>query len=110
MDTHGHISTSSWLVVLIGTVEVLILIGALVGGVWLMVDTVTLLVREWLHQRRSITAVVPESPRNGEPAQPASARCRELIAEAMIVRERLSGQIDAATYRSRMNDLVSGHR
>jgi hypothetical protein len=33
-----------------------------------------------------------------------------LIAEAIIVRERVSGQIDAATYRTRMEDLVSGRR
>ena len=35
-------------------------------------------------------------------------RCRGLIAEALIVRDRLSGQIDAATYR--MKDPVSHDR
>ena len=33
-------------------------------------------------------------------------RCRGLIAEALIVRERMSGQIDAETYRARMKDLA----
>ena len=37
-------------------------------------------------------------------------RCRGLIAEALIVRDRLSGQIDAATYQDRMKDLVSHDR
>jgi hypothetical protein len=29
-----------------------------------------------------------------------------LIAEAIIVRQRLSGEIDAETYRTRMSDLA----
>jgi hypothetical protein len=33
-----------------------------------------------------------------------------LIAEAVIVRERVAGQIDAATYQARMSGLVSGAR
>lgn len=35
---------------------------------------------------------------------------RLLIAEGLVVRERLDGHIDAATYRSRMHDLASGRR
>ena len=38
------------------------------------------------------------------------ARCRLLIAEAMVVRARVSGQIDAATYQQRMRELVSSGR
>ena len=33
-------------------------------------------------------------------------RCQALIAEAVIVRQRLSGEIDAETYRDRMNELA----
>ncbi|MCV7155785.1 hypothetical protein QYF68_02930 [Mycolicibacterium austroafricanum] len=40
----------------------------------------------------------------------AVARCWGLIAEALVVRQRVSGQIDAATYQARMNDLVAGGR
>lgn len=35
---------------------------------------------------------------------------RLLIEEGLVVRERLDGHIDAATYRSRMHDLASGRR
>jgi hypothetical protein len=33
-------------------------------------------------------------------------RCQALIAEALIVRQRLSEEIDAETYQARMNDLA----
>jgi len=33
-------------------------------------------------------------------------RCRALIAEALVVRQRLSGEIGAETYQARMNDLA----
>jgi hypothetical protein len=33
-------------------------------------------------------------------------RCWALIAEALVVRQRLSGEIDAETYQARMNDLA----
>jgi hypothetical protein len=34
----------------------------------------------------------------------------DVIAEALVVRERAAGHIDAATYQARMSDLVSGAR
>ena len=37
-------------------------------------------------------------------------RFNDLIAEALVVRERVAGHIDAATYQARMSDLVSGVR
>ncbi len=41
-------------------------------------------------------------------------RCQALIAEAVVVRQRLSGEIDAETYQIRMNELarhgISEHR
>lgn len=33
-------------------------------------------------------------------------RCQALIAEAVIVRQRLSGEIDTETYQARMNELA----
>jgi hypothetical protein len=33
-------------------------------------------------------------------------RCQALIGEAIVVRQRLSGQIDAETYQIRMNELA----
>src|SRR5262245_13301529 len=50
-------------------------------------------------------------PRVVKPIIPSDVpyeRCRALIAEGMIVRDRISGQIDAATYQARMKDLVTG--
>ena len=37
-------------------------------------------------------------------------RCHDLIAEALIVRERVTGHIVAATYQARMSGLASGAR
>jgi hypothetical protein len=34
------------------------------------------------------------------------SRCWALIAEALVVRQRLSGEIGAETYQARMNDLA----
>jgi hypothetical protein len=40
----------------------------------------------------------------------SKARIVLLIAEGIVVRDRLAGHLDAATYRSRMHDLASGAR
>ena len=66
-------------------------------------------------RRRRSSAVVHAAAVQscGEPTHEMSSplvRCRGLIAEALIVRDRLSGQIDAATYQQRMKDLVSHDR
>ncbi|WP_156685589.1 hypothetical protein [Mycobacterium sp. Marseille-P9652] len=37
---------------------------------------------------------------------PSLWRCQALIAEAIIIRQRLSGEIDAETYQTRMNALA----
>ena len=39
-------------------------------------------------------------------AGPSLWRCQALIAEAIVVRQRLAGQIDAETYQIRMNELA----
>jgi hypothetical protein len=40
----------------------------------------------------------------------ALAHCRSMIMETLVVRARVSGQIDAATYQQRMKDIVSSGR
>lgn len=40
----------------------------------------------------------------------ALAHCRSMIMETLVVRARVSGQIDAATYQERMKDIVSSGR
>lgn len=54
----------------------------------------------------TVAAVVRAGRRRHEAA--SLTRCWGLITEALIVRQRISGQIDAATYQARMKDLVSG--
>ena len=40
----------------------------------------------------------------------ALAHCRSMIMETLVVRARVSGRIDAATYQERMKDIVSSGR
>ncbi|AEV73380.1 hypothetical protein MycrhN_2808 [Mycolicibacterium rhodesiae NBB3] len=80
----GEVTSVGWLAVVIGAVSLLILIVAIVAA--------ALRARR---RRHDATAV---------------ARCWGLVAEALVVRQRVSGQIDAATYQARMNDLVAGGR
>jgi len=98
---YGEVSTGYWAGIVIGGVLVVVL----------MWSTVTALVR--VRRRRASTATVAVTNRPGgttaEEAR-AHARCRLLIAEALVVRERVSGRIDAATYQARMKDLASGAR
>lgn len=42
--------------------------------------------------------------------QAALARCWGLIAEGLVIRQRVSGEIDSATYQQQMNDLAAGRR
>jgi hypothetical protein len=78
---YADIGAGYWPALLIGVVLLLLLI----------LSTVVAVIRA-RRRRQEATAV---------------ARCRLLIAEAMVVRARVSGQIDAATYQQRMKDLVS---
>jgi hypothetical protein len=54
--------------------------------------------------KRHFTAPLSDPVPSGMGA--SLSRCRVLIAEAVIVRQRLSGDIDAATYRASMSDLA----
>ena len=95
---HGLITSGYWPAGVIGTVELLILIMYTTGAVW-----------HEVRRRRGASTVLSVLRRPGELAGEAGdppLRCWALIAEAIIVGERLSGEIDAETYRTRMNDLA----
>jgi len=84
MAAYGEVTSGRWLAVVIGAVLLLILMVATVAA--------ALRARRRRHDATPVT------------------RCWGLIAEALVVRQRVSGQIDAATYQARMNDLVAGGR
>jgi hypothetical protein len=100
MVTSGYeqVTSGHWPAVVIGAVELLILI-----------LYTTAAVRREVRRRRGTSTVLSVLRRPDELAGEAGdppLRCWALIAEAIIVRERLSGEIDAETYRTRMNDLA----
>lgn len=80
MAGYGQVASEYWPAAAIGALLVLALVA------W----TVVALLRIRRHRRHSA----------GD--QP--------VVEASVVRERLAGRIDTATYRSRMHDLASGRR
>lgn len=55
-------------------------------------------------------AATPPEPGSSRPRPTRTDRCALLTAEALVVRDRLAGHIDAPTYRSRMHDLARGRR
>lgn len=94
---YGQVTGGYWPAVVIGAVELIILI---------MYATPAM--RERLRHRDASTpvpAIRGCDELSGEADKPLQ-RCRALIAEAVVVRQRLSGEIDAETYRARMNDLA----
>jgi len=92
--------TDGWLAVGIGVAEVMVLIAMAAFG----------LARA--HRRGSspeateTESVMTHENRDSVPYP----RCYALIAEALVVQERVSGRIDAATYQARMHDLACGGR
>lgn len=107
--------------------------GVLTGiGVLLVVTLVALTTAtRRRHRRRLIAgkaaaALTPAAQQRGTSAPPARGTLRQreastprlirkdrialLIAEGLVVRERLAGDIDAATYQSRMHELACGRR
>lgn len=99
LAAYGQVTTGYWPAVAIGAMLLLALI----------LTTVATARRA---RRRSHGAKTPASaaPRTGEQEQDTEdphPRCHASITEALIVRERVSGQIGAATYRARMNDLAA---
>lgn len=99
LAAYGQVTTGYWPAVVIGAALLLALI----------MTTVAAARRA---RRRSHGAETPAStvPRTGDQEQDAEVphpRCKALITEALIVRERVFGQIDAATYQARMKDLAA---
>lgn len=96
---YGQVTTGYWPAVIIGAMLLLALIA-----------TTIVAVRSRRHRRRAATpptSAAPSTAVSPEDADVPHERCRVLIAEALIVRDRVSGRIDAATYQARMTDLVS---
>jgi hypothetical protein len=87
-------------------------IGALLLPVWMVIRAGS--IGNWLRrQRRSPQLVASADPQSNQPASAPGVlveRCGGLVAEALIVRDRVSGQIDTATYPERVNELVSKGR
>jgi len=125
MTGYGHVVSGYWPATAIGALLVLTLVA------W----TVVMVRRIHRHKRRPVgdqpavetpaaqrraapstdspatnTPVTPRPPGSAESRPTQKERGALLIAEAFLARERLAGRIDAATYRSRMDDLVSGRR
>ena len=83
----------------------------LIGVVLLLtfVATTIVAVPRRYRARRHDTAPQPTAGLSGPSLSDMGAslgRCRLLIEEALIVRQRLSGDIDAQTYQARMTDLA----
>lgn len=96
---YGQIAGGFWPALVIGGIELLIMIVYTIAGA-----------RRALRRRHESTIPLSLLARFKEPSGETLLQCWRLIAEAIIVRERVSGQIDAATYQTRMEDLVSGRR
>lgn len=96
---YAQVAGGFWPAVVIGGIEL-----------WIAMLYTTAGARHALRRCRDAGAGLSRLGRSDEPPVETLLRCWRLIAEAIIVRERVSGQIDAATYRRRMEDLVSGRR
>jgi hypothetical protein len=97
---HGQIMSGYWAAVTIGAVQLLVLI--------LLAATAVVRWRRH-HSGSAKDTAAGSSTWRDYPANHPVVRVRLLIEEAMIVRERLSGHIDTATYQQRMHELVSSH-
>ena len=102
MAPYGDITTDAWVAIAIGAVELVLLIAMTIASV-----------RRWRRSRHKLARLLQAAPTCREPHREDGIpyrRCHDLIAEALIVRERVAVQIDAATYQARMSGLVSGAR
>ena len=98
MVASGQITSGYWPALLIGVVLLLT-----------FVATTTAAIMRGYWARRKETALRPTAGLSDRLPSDMGAslwRCWALIEEALIVRRRLSGEIDAQTYRACMNDLA----
>jgi hypothetical protein len=98
MAGSGQVTSGYWAAVLIGVVLLLTFVVTTTAGI-----------ARAYRARRNETALQPgdgmfDLLQSGMGA--SLWRCQALIAEAVIVRQRLSGEIDAETYQIRMNELA----
>ena len=98
MAASGQMTNGHWAALLIGVVLLVI-----------FVATTTAAIMRAYRARRDQTALrsadgISELVPVGMGA--SLWRCQALIAEAIVVRQRLSGDIDAETYQNRMNELA----
>src|SRR5262249_57283975 len=95
---YGQVTTGYWPAAFIGAVLLLTLV---------VTTTKAVIRRRWpRYKPAAVEAAVRPLGAPPSNADVPIERCRGLIAEALIVRERMSGQIDAETYRARMKDLA----
>jgi hypothetical protein len=80
--------------------------GAVIGTMLVLVAAADLIVAIGRARRRRRSVAQPAAATRRPPESSPIVRCRRLIAEAMIVRQRVSGQIDAETYQARMTVLA----
>ena len=102
MAAYGDITTDAWAAIVIGAVVLVMLIAMTIAAV-----------RRWRRSRHNLARRPQAPPTCREPHHLDGLpfwRCHDLIAEALIVHERVTGHIDAATYQARMSGLVSGTR
>jgi hypothetical protein len=94
----GQITSGYWAALVIGVLLLLTLVA-----------TTTARIMQVYRARRKATAHQPTDGFSDLVPLGMGAslwRCQALIAEAVIVRQRLSGVIDAETYQIRMNELA----
>lgn len=98
MAASGQVTSGSWGAVLIGAVLLLTL----------AVTTSAVIARAFRARRRETALQPGDELFDLLPSGMGASllRCQALIAEAVIVRQRLSGSIDAETYQIRMNELA----
>ena len=99
MEAYGQVTTGYWPAVLTGAAVLLLT----------LIVTTTAAAMRRRRPHRKHTAVEPAVRPFGAPPSDVDMpveRCRGLIAEALTIRERMSGQIDAETYQARMKDLA----
>lgn len=98
MAASGQITSGYWAAVLIGVLLLLTFVSTTAAAI--------------MHAYRACRRGTAHQPADGlsdllQSGMGASLwRCQALITEAFIVRQRLSGEIDAETYQARMNALA----
>ncbi|GAB4964140.1 hypothetical protein MAHJHV55_29590 [Mycobacterium avium subsp. hominissuis] len=98
MAASGQITSGYWAALLIGVLLLLTFVATTTAGI--------------MHAYRASRNETADQPTDGlsdlSPSGMGASlwRCQALITEALIVRQRLSGEIDPETYQARMNALA----